>query len=123
MNVDSEIDYVKYIPSQKSSQYILNDYSNASSQIIKMNLYNKNSSQSNFNNSFSDNNNDKNTEYYNYNIGGSENNYNETDCCINENQNENIIYENNIIIKKSPCGKWKSLFGSKKRAKLYKFFE
>ena len=109
MNVDSEIDYVKYIPSQKSSQYILNDYSNASSQIIKMNLYNKNSSQSNFNNSFSDNNNDKNTEYYNYNIGGSENNYNEIDYCINENQNDNIIYENNnIIIKKSPCGRWKS---------------
>ena len=26
MNVDSEIDYVKYIPSQKSSQYILNDH-------------------------------------------------------------------------------------------------
>ena len=108
MNVDSEIDYVKYIPSKKSSQYFLNDYSNASSQIIKMNLYNKNSSQSNFNNSFSDNNNDKNTEYYNYNIGSSENNYNESDYCINENQNDNIIYENNIIIKKSPCGRWNS---------------
>ena len=108
MNVDSEIDYIKYIPSKKSSQYFLNDYSNASSQIIKMNLYNKNSSQSNLNNSFSDNNNDKNVDYYNYNIGSSENNYNETDCCINENQNDNIIYENNIIIKKSPCGKWKS---------------
>ena len=108
MNVDSEMDYIKYIPSKKTSQYFLNDYSNTSSQIIKMNLYNKNSSQSNFNNSFSDNNNDKNVDYYNYNIGGSENNYNETDCCINENQNDNIIYENNIIIKKSPCGKWNS---------------
>jgi len=108
LNVDSEIDYIKYIPSKKNSQYYLNDYSNASSQILKMNLYNKNSSQSNFNNSFSDNNNDKNIEYYNYNIGNSENNYNESDFCINENQNDNIIYENNIIIKKSPYGRWNS---------------
>ena len=107
-NIDYENDYIKYIPFKKNSQYFYNDSSNISSQMMKINLYNKNSSQSNLNNSFSDNNNDRNMEYYEDNIiGDSENNYNENDYYINENENENeiendnMIYENDIIIKKS----------------------
>ena len=108
MNIYYENDYIKYIPFKKNSQYFYNDCSNISSQMMKMNLYNKNSSQSNLNNSFSDNNNDRNMEYYDDNIiGDSENNYNENDYYMNENENENeiendnMIYENDIIIKKS----------------------
>ena len=114
MNIDYENDYIKYIPFKKNSQYFYNDSSNLSSQMMKMNLYNKNNSQSNLNNSFSDNINDKNMYYYDDNIiGDSENNYNENDYYINENDNDNMIYESNIIIKKSPphnfkCNRWNS---------------
>jgi hypothetical protein len=109
--IDYENDYIKYIPFKKNSKYFYNDGSTISNQMMKMNLYNKNSSQSNFNNSFSDNNNDRNMEYYDDNIiGDSENNYNENDYYINENEieNDNVIYENNIIIKKSPPHNFKS---------------
>lgn len=118
MNLDYENDYLKYIPFKKNSQYFYNDCSNISSQMMKMNLYNKNNSQSNLNNSFSDNINDRNIEYYDDNIiGDSENNFNENDYYINENENENendnMIYESNIIIKKSSphnfkCNRWNS---------------